>query len=117
MTFSVPVTLLLFFSTTTATPEIYTLSLHDALPISGFRGGDGVHGRGRLHRAGPAHEPAMESAAARATGGSAYRSEERRVGKECRCRRGTDRKKRKYRSAERSTAYDKYARCVVRTDV
>src|SRR5438034_3445212 len=76
MTFSVPVTLLLFFSTTTATPEIYTLSLHDALPISGFRGGDGVHGRGRLHRAGPAHEPAMESAAARATGGSAYRSEE-----------------------------------------
>src|SRR5436189_4417347 len=27
-----------FFFTHTATTEIYTLSLHDALPISGFRG-------------------------------------------------------------------------------
>src|SRR3712207_8377758 len=32
-----------FFCNDTATTEIYTLSLHDALPISG---GDGGHGRG-----------------------------------------------------------------------
>src|SRR5438445_13069775 len=35
----------LFFFNDTATPEIYTLSLHDALPIS-------PSGSGRVHRAG-----------------------------------------------------------------
>src|SRR2546430_15590895 len=44
-----------FFFNDTATTEIYTLSLHDALPISGRH----VPGRGGLARAGrgqPAHE-------------------------------------------------------------
>src|SRR5690625_7906267 len=58
-------TYLFFFSAVSATPEIYTLSLHDALPISqqvdrgsggvlglahhlgGREPGRGVHGRGR----------------------------------------------------------------------
>src|SRR5206468_8373213 len=31
-----------FFFSDTATTEIYTLSLHDALPISGLRGADGA---------------------------------------------------------------------------
>src|SRR3712207_7147446 len=53
---------LFFFFNDTATTEIYTLSLHDALPIWG--GGAGVRGRavpahradGRVHRA-PAAPP------------------------------------------------------------
>src|SRR5690349_23795931 len=36
-----------FFFQTTATPEIYTLSLHDALPISGKPGSSGRAGTGR----------------------------------------------------------------------
>src|SRR3712207_7642912 len=42
----------LFFFNDTATTEIYTLSLHDALPISGRRREDG--GGPRRGRAGPA---------------------------------------------------------------
>src|SRR5260221_5719066 len=41
-----------FFFNDTATTEIYTLSLHDALPISA---GAATDGRGREHRLG--HEP------------------------------------------------------------
>src|SRR3989442_7732446 len=47
-----------FFFNDTATTEIYTLSLHDALPIFGGRGGVErdrvIHGRhrGRIHEAG-----------------------------------------------------------------
>src|SRR2546427_13021859 len=37
--FSIVASLLFFFFNDTATTEIYTLSLHDALPISGGRGG------------------------------------------------------------------------------
>src|SRR5258708_32629487 len=37
-----------FFFNDTATTEIYTLSLHDALPISRPRF-DGAHGRGAVH--------------------------------------------------------------------
>src|SRR5438270_8817532 len=48
-----------FFFNNTATTEIYTLSLHDALPISGVRGGR----HGRRVRAGARHggvrEPAL----------------------------------------------------------
>src|SRR5260370_20305330 len=40
---SAPITYLFFFFNDTATTEIYTLSLHDALPISGAAGrGEGV---------------------------------------------------------------------------
>src|SRR5256885_6364712 len=37
-----------FFFNDTATTEIYTLSLHDALPISGERGGDRALSGGQL---------------------------------------------------------------------
>src|SRR2546427_6052273 len=45
-----------FFFNDTATTEIYTLSLHDALPISGWvgwtgRGGGGIDGAARILRA------------------------------------------------------------------
>src|SRR2546427_7373174 len=36
--------LFFFFFNDTATTEIYTLSLHDALPISSFGAGDGASG-------------------------------------------------------------------------
>src|SRR5256885_12590715 len=44
--------ILFFFFNDTATTEIYTLSLHDALPISmlGHRGRDQVGVKGRAHR-------------------------------------------------------------------
>src|SRR5438034_9595621 len=44
---------LFFFFNQTAPPEIYTLSLHDALPISGGRG----RSRLRAGRAAAAHRP------------------------------------------------------------
>src|SRR5437868_10100564 len=49
---------LFFFLNATATPEIYTLSLHDALPICGRRrlGQEGQLGRRARHR-----EPAARS--------------------------------------------------------
>src|SRR2546426_11715564 len=47
---------LFFFFNDTATTEIYTLSLHDALPISGIPGG-GVGGSG--HGARPASRTAV----------------------------------------------------------
>src|SRR2546427_4358156 len=52
-----------FFFNDTATTEIYTLSLHDALPISPdgarrrSRGHDRRHARGRAHRPAPAADP------------------------------------------------------------
>src|SRR5437016_10709148 len=48
----------LFFFNATATTEIYTLSLHDALPISPRAGG----GRPRLPRAPPRRVPARPRA-------------------------------------------------------
>src|SRR5438128_3157840 len=39
---------LCFLSTATASTEIYTLSLHDALPILGFDGGHVLEWRGHL---------------------------------------------------------------------
>src|SRR5438034_10454427 len=58
----------LFFFNDTATTEIYTLSLHDALPISVLEAGWRQHGNGTGR---PGNHPSA-------------RSEERRVGKECR---------------------------------
>src|SRR5258708_26884922 len=55
--FSFPLCFLFFFFNDTATTEIYTLSLHDALPISGghaARGGGGRPGACRAVRASPA---------------------------------------------------------------
>src|SRR2546430_10872162 len=43
-----------FFFNDTATTEIYTLSLHDALPISRRDGGPELHERRGRHRAHPA---------------------------------------------------------------
>src|SRR5438445_7417321 len=43
-----PRSCLFFFFNVTATTEIYTLSLHDALPISRVRGGYAVRPGGRL---------------------------------------------------------------------
>src|SRR2546426_12757434 len=71
-----------FFFNDTATTEIYTLSLHDALPIS------------TSTVAGASITPAIEVTARDANGNTAtgftgnvtLRSEERRVGKECRSR-------------------------------
>src|SRR5258707_5950529 len=54
-----------FFFNDTATTEIYTLSLHDALPISGIRGGPGtqepVHRQRREHRRSEEHTSELQS--------------------------------------------------------
>src|SRR3712207_8352065 len=52
--------LLYFFFNDTAATEIYTLSLHDALPISG-----GAHPRAARLRAGGAHDPPAHRCALR----------------------------------------------------
>src|SRR2546422_10991063 len=100
-----------FFFNDTATTEIYTLSLHDALPISGPQGvrvprprrghqaadPGGDRGAVQGHRDGRPHDGGAGQAAHRRPlgrpGGPAAvleegdrRSEERRVGKECRSR-------------------------------
>src|SRR6266511_942847 len=69
------VQLFFFFFNDTATTEIYTLSLHDALPIWCRTPGGS---RRESHRTGYAAGAGAESAV--------VRSEERRVGKECRSR-------------------------------
>src|SRR5258708_39064269 len=76
-----------FFFNDTATTEIYTLSLHDALPICPGRGRQRGHvppgaGRGVHHRLDRRHV-FREDLAGRQ---DHERSEERRVGKECRSR-------------------------------
>src|SRR3712207_9157404 len=109
--------ILIFYFNDTATTEIYTLSLHDALPIFGHRPALDVRGQARPHRvrrpvqagrglprglpaaappAGPRGLPwrrllpalppagALRQALRRAR--CRLRSEERRVGKECRSR-------------------------------
>src|SRR5690242_13987723 len=86
--------LLLFLSNAPATTEIYTLSLHDALPISpgagSRRGSRQMSGmpeekrRGRLKNGNPPGD------FAKAPRCGAKRSEERRVGKECRSRWSAD---------------------------
>src|SRR5438552_16205696 len=58
-----------FFFNDTATSEIYTLSLHDALPISLRRSCQGVGARRRLHWI---HAPAMHRAASQATRGFGF---------------------------------------------
>src|SRR5205823_13699820 len=73
---------LLFFFNDTATTEIYTLSLHDALPISqrGLRGrGGGRGGRLRLRRPRAGRRPRVPGRAVRHLhpgGGPGPRSEE-----------------------------------------
>src|SRR5688572_33380193 len=79
---------LVFFFTDTATTEIYTLSLHDALPISLpfvidaflMRAADDAIG----------HEMTLSTPCSainsRTSSMTSGRSEERRVGKECRSR-------------------------------
>src|SRR2546430_17271379 len=85
-----------FFFNDTATTEIYTLSLHDALPISplpalssgflpafsDFRSPEGSRGLA-LPGCRPGAELSVSSGGASV---AAVRSEERRVGKECRSR-------------------------------
>src|SRR5256885_16968703 len=66
-----------FFFNDTATTEIYTLSLHDALPISRLLV---VESRDQAFRA---HGPDLLAGKVQH---SHHRSEERRVGKECRSR-------------------------------
>src|SRR3712207_9129070 len=98
--------LLFFFFNDTATTEIYTLSLHDALPISGDRGpvgraavelvgGAPVQGdrRGALVLGDPPRVEVGDVVGVDADAGlhrhrdvPGGRSEERRVGKECRSR-------------------------------
>src|SRR2546430_13695168 len=58
--------MLFFFFNDTATTEIYTLSLHDALPISGFSGST----RKPPRRCTPGSGPAFRSRATRPSGGS-----------------------------------------------
>src|SRR3712207_8849387 len=70
-----------FFFNDTATTEIYTLSLHDALPISGgrdprpLRRGAGARGR-RVHREPPARPRQPRAAGGRGPRGRRGRSEE-----------------------------------------
>src|SRR6266496_6804056 len=69
----------LFFFNDTATTEIYTLSLHDALPIS-----SGPMGPAVAQPMSSTPSPGRKAASAIAL--PRPRSEERRVGKECRSR-------------------------------
>src|SRR5690554_7593512 len=48
----------LFFFNNTATPEIYPLSLHDALPISSSSSASGAGSPGATHRVGTTATPA-----------------------------------------------------------
>src|SRR2546430_16701518 len=75
-----------FFFNDTATTEIYTLSLHDALPIYQWRAG-GERGGERL-REGEGVAGRRVVVRPQLPAGLEYleRSEERRVGKECRSR-------------------------------
>src|SRR2546429_8210500 len=103
---SVAGSIVFFFFNDTATTEIYTLSLHDALPIS-LRGDAAVHlhqagdgkgvSRGAHHRADavrlvgiveqlPGHRLPVSSPHLDPQRDQVARSEERRVGKECRSR-------------------------------
>src|SRR5206468_12904224 len=81
----------------TPTPQLYTLSLHDALPICA-----GLHRRARAGRRRPRPRGGRSARRrrARANGSSrvhrcASRSEERRVGKECRSWGAADQSKKK----------------------
>src|SRR2546430_17724104 len=89
--------ILFFFFNDTATTEIYTLSLHDALPISPVRRAetppsrrpDRARRRGgdrAAHRAGRRGAASAPRPLGRDRSGGRGRSEERRVGKECRSR-------------------------------
>src|SRR3712207_8305286 len=55
-------TLTLFFFNDTATTEIYTLSLHDALPILGRRDDRPQRHGAHPHRGGEEHRPTSERA-------------------------------------------------------
>src|SRR5439155_19294014 len=70
-------TLLYFFSTNTATPPIYTLSLHDALPISRYRYDFGLYAwlqQQKNATAGPpGRQRARRGTGARRPGGCAAR--------------------------------------------
>src|SRR2546430_17040257 len=79
-----PPMIFFFFFNDTATTEIYTLSLHDALPIYACPGRDrgirdGPGGRGAVHRTldhGPDHHRGARRQGRRRAGG---RREERRI--------------------------------------
>src|SRR2546422_9591446 len=82
---SPPCVLLCFFFNDTATTEIYTLSLHDALPIS--RSSPAGESVVAARPCPPACAARRAATTGRATGRrDRTRSEERRVGKECRSR-------------------------------
>src|SRR2546422_7921293 len=71
--------LLFFFFNDTPTPEIYTLPLHDALPISALRLQRGLHRRSLAPRAADrsaAHSAGAGAAAGRAGDPKRPRSEE-----------------------------------------
>ena len=101
-TLSLPSTLcFFFFFNDTATPEIYTLSLHDALPIFAFEKFKGAEpllstamkSVGEVMAIGRNfHESMQKALRGLETGLDGFnrvqelRSEERRVGKECRSR-------------------------------
>src|SRR5690606_41828804 len=76
-----------FFLNATAPTEIYTLSLHDALPISQSNLAKRDPRRNHETRSvDDRRAPDVGPTAARPPGRSRTRSEERRVGKECRTR-------------------------------
>src|SRR2546427_11902001 len=91
-----PTIISFFFFNDTATTEIYTLSLHDALPISVVADDDFARTRNHdqltlgvadvAHRAVEADGAVGLGFHARGDGSARSRSEERRVGKECRSR-------------------------------
>src|SRR5438034_10117365 len=87
---------LFFFFTDPAPTEIYTLSLHDALPISAA---EGMCSRG-ISRMCVGARGAMSRNAM--TWSSEKRSEERRVGKECRVRWAERREEKEMKEAGKS---------------
>src|SRR5439155_24779257 len=71
----------IFFFTVSPTTEIYTLSLHDALPISAGRGHRALQGApGRARGRGPAADGCERRRAARALRALGARSAARRAG-------------------------------------
>src|SRR3712207_7301336 len=72
----------LFFFNDTATTEIYTLSLHDALPISACRRRTSVgrarRRRGRARSRSPSRGPAARDGRSRTTGPSRSRRRDRK---------------------------------------
>src|SRR2546430_3156692 len=101
---------IIFFFNDTATTEIYTLSLHDALPICGTCDPRWPSGRGASDRARCAPDPSGSGPGPR--GGRTHRSEEHTSELQSQsnlvCRLLLEKKKKKYSMQDLYTSYRRY---------